>query len=205
MARPFGQGEKTKQHIAKEGRVLFERQGYAATSMDALARAAGVSKGNIYYHFKGKEDLFLYIYEASCAEWRLRWRQSVEGVTSATEKLYRLAEAYAAEAQSAIATVAAEFSIQNRSQEITDRLIEIMKDDYPVFRQLLAEGIAKGEFQEQPLDELTSIVVGFIYGLGTEIYLKGMEAYLAMQRPAIHLLLTGLQKQRENEEVKERL
>lgn len=35
----------------------FARYGYAATSIDRIARAAGVTKGALYYHFKDKEEL----------------------------------------------------------------------------------------------------------------------------------------------------
>jgi len=35
----------------------FARYGYAATSIDRIAKAAGLTKGAIYYHFKDKEDL----------------------------------------------------------------------------------------------------------------------------------------------------
>ena len=36
---------------------LFLRQGYAYVSMDEVVRVSGVSKSNIYYHFKNKEEL----------------------------------------------------------------------------------------------------------------------------------------------------
>lgn len=35
----------------------FARYGYAGTSIDRIARAAGVTKGAIYYHFRDKEQL----------------------------------------------------------------------------------------------------------------------------------------------------
>lgn len=35
----------------------FARCGYQATSIDRIAKAAGLTKGAIYYHFKNKEDL----------------------------------------------------------------------------------------------------------------------------------------------------
>ena len=35
----------------------FARYGYQATSIDRIAKAAGVTKGALYYHFKDKEDL----------------------------------------------------------------------------------------------------------------------------------------------------
>lgn len=35
----------------------FARYGYAGTSIDRIARTAGVTKGALYYHFKDKEQL----------------------------------------------------------------------------------------------------------------------------------------------------
>ncbi|MBI3786289.1 MAG: TetR/AcrR family transcriptional regulator, partial [Deltaproteobacteria bacterium] len=35
----------------------FAKYGYASTSIDRIARAAGVTKGALYYHFKDKEEL----------------------------------------------------------------------------------------------------------------------------------------------------
>jgi len=35
----------------------FARYGYAGTSIDRIARAAGVTKGALYYHFRDKEEL----------------------------------------------------------------------------------------------------------------------------------------------------
>jgi AcrR family transcriptional regulator len=37
---------------------LFLAQGYGATSMDAIAREAAVSKATLYAHYKGKDELF---------------------------------------------------------------------------------------------------------------------------------------------------
>src|SRR5947209_9304383 len=37
--------------------TFVARQGFARTSLDEIAAAAGVSRGAIYWHFKGKDDL----------------------------------------------------------------------------------------------------------------------------------------------------
>ncbi len=42
---------------------LFEEQGFAATSLDALADAAGYTKGAVYSNFASKEDVFFAVYE----------------------------------------------------------------------------------------------------------------------------------------------
>src|SRR5207244_48198 len=35
----------------------FAKYGFQATSIDRIAKAAGVTKGALYYHFKDKEEL----------------------------------------------------------------------------------------------------------------------------------------------------
>jgi TetR/AcrR family transcriptional repressor of mexJK operon len=51
---------------------LFMAEGYAAVSMDAVARTAGVSKATLYAHFSGKESLFEAIIADGCAQMRQR-------------------------------------------------------------------------------------------------------------------------------------
>ena len=36
---------------------LFRMKGYSATSIDDIARACGLTKGSLYHHFSGKEEL----------------------------------------------------------------------------------------------------------------------------------------------------
>jgi AcrR family transcriptional regulator len=39
--------------------ALFGRYGYDGVSIEDIAKAAGLSKGALYWHFKGKDELFL--------------------------------------------------------------------------------------------------------------------------------------------------
>lgn len=54
---PRTSGPKTKAKILRSAEALFARKGIDATSVDAIAKAAGVNKALIYYHFKNKQDL----------------------------------------------------------------------------------------------------------------------------------------------------
>lgn len=47
---------------------LFTAQGYGAVSMDAVARAAGVSKATLYAHFSSKDRLFATIIGEACRQ-----------------------------------------------------------------------------------------------------------------------------------------
>jgi AcrR family transcriptional regulator len=50
---------RTVQRILDAAARLFGKEGYRGASMDAVARAAGVSKGLLHYHFQSKEHLLI--------------------------------------------------------------------------------------------------------------------------------------------------
>jgi len=57
-----------RQAILESAKSLFLGKGYANTSMDAVALAAGVSKLTVYSHFTDKETLFACAVESKCEE-----------------------------------------------------------------------------------------------------------------------------------------
>ncbi|MGY2221982.1 TetR/AcrR family transcriptional regulator [Pseudomonas gingeri] len=57
-----------RQAILDAAKDLFLSNGYASTSMDAVAAAAGVSKLTVYSHFNDKETLFSAAVVAKCEE-----------------------------------------------------------------------------------------------------------------------------------------
>ena len=50
--------EATTTALVDAARELFAQDGYAATSLDAVAAKARVTKGAVYHHFEGKQQLF---------------------------------------------------------------------------------------------------------------------------------------------------
>ena len=50
--------QEKKAMIIEAAEQLFHRFGYGKTSLDDIAREAGLGKGTIYYYFDSKEDIF---------------------------------------------------------------------------------------------------------------------------------------------------
>ena len=54
-----GKKQQTRRAIIRAAVQLFGEQGYERTSIEKLARAAGIGKGTIYSYFKTKSEIFL--------------------------------------------------------------------------------------------------------------------------------------------------
>ena len=68
---------QTREKLIAVARELFLDDGYAASSLDKVAVAAGFSKGAVYSNFSGKEELCMAVLDTIHAE-------QIEGVTDAS-------------------------------------------------------------------------------------------------------------------------
>ena len=70
LATPTAQadGSPKRQAIIEAATRLFMAQGYGPVSMDAIARAANVSKATLYAHFASKDRLFATIVGGRCTQ-----------------------------------------------------------------------------------------------------------------------------------------
>jgi len=57
------QGQQTRAALIAAAREVFGELGYGATSTEEIVARAGVTKGALYHHFSGKDDLFRAVYE----------------------------------------------------------------------------------------------------------------------------------------------
>jgi AcrR family transcriptional regulator len=62
------QAEATRQQLLAVARQLFTERGYAGTSIEDIVERAGVARGALYHHFRGKDALFAAVYQMVQAE-----------------------------------------------------------------------------------------------------------------------------------------
>jgi AcrR family transcriptional regulator len=59
----------TRDRILQMALTLFNERGTAAVSTNHIADALGISPGNLYYHFRNKEEIIREIFELQFATW----------------------------------------------------------------------------------------------------------------------------------------
>jgi AcrR family transcriptional regulator len=66
--RRVERGRATREKLLATARRLFGRDGYEATSVEAVLREAGVARGSLYHHFDSKPALFDAVLDQVVAE-----------------------------------------------------------------------------------------------------------------------------------------
>ena len=67
MAKQAERRQATRDAIVAAAATLFGAKGFAATTIDEIAAAAGVAKGAVYHHFPNKEAVFEAVFRQTSA------------------------------------------------------------------------------------------------------------------------------------------
>ncbi|MER7570555.1 TetR/AcrR family transcriptional regulator [Streptomyces sp. NPDC057798] len=102
-----GKAEQTRALILETAMRLFQERGYDRTTMRAIAQEAGVSVGNAYYYFEGKEHLIQGFYDRIAAEHQVAVREVLARETDLEARLAGVLKAWLD-----IATPYHEFAVQ---------------------------------------------------------------------------------------------
>ena len=76
----------TRARLLNAALTLFATRGYASTPVDAIAEAAGVSAGLLYYHFDSKSAVLNAIFEQSLTDVQATF-SAADGESAASDRL----------------------------------------------------------------------------------------------------------------------
>lgn len=148
-----------RQRIIRATRQLVAQGGFREAQIAAVAANAGVSTGLIYRHFPSKAELFVEVLTAAVdREIAILDRIVAEGSTARG----RLGTAIESFVRRALAgpTLAYAFIAEPVDAEVDAERIRCRRLFGDVFRGILADGIAGGEFPAQDLDASAACIVG---------------------------------------------
>jgi AcrR family transcriptional regulator len=148
--------------IARAALELFVTRGFAATKLEDVARAAGVSKGLPYLYFKSKEELFKAVITEAIGEPLVKATEFVEGYEGSTEDLLReLVVMFRAFAESPLGGVIKLILAEAGNFPDVARFYcsDFELRGRELFAKTLRRGVERGEFRPIPDIEATAIVV----------------------------------------------
>lgn len=194
------QSEQTKKRLADASKALFVQKGYKATSIEDIVTATGSSKGNIYYHFKSKEGLFLYLIDEWDREWEESWMAKEHLYQTSTEKIFGLAEQLIMDDINHPLTKAADefFTGEKKENDIEERIAVMFERHIQFNKQLIQEGIDSGEFNDQNVEHLALILESTIIGLSQMSRKLEPDQALGLYRQAASVFLYGIAKDKKH-------
>ena len=80
--------------ILAAAEALFAECGYNAVPVSAIAARAGVSKANVFHHFKTKDRLYLAVLRRACGAATQVWRERMAGDGTFGERIRHAARAH---------------------------------------------------------------------------------------------------------------
>ena len=90
MDHPLPRSARKRIEILQSAAAVFRRRGYHGASVDQIASALNMTKGNLYYYFKNKEEI-LYVCHDYSLDLILRELREVERTSlSPDRKIHRL-------------------------------------------------------------------------------------------------------------------
>ena len=90
----MSKAQTTKAHILEQTAALFNRQGYAGSSMADVMRVTGLRKGGIYNHFRSKDQLALEAFDFAAQRTQQRFMGALKGKRQAVDRLMAILSVY---------------------------------------------------------------------------------------------------------------
>jgi len=141
---------------------LFVERGYAATRLEDVAAAAGVSKGTVYLYFANKEELFKTVVRENMVPALVRGTDLVDRYEGSTPELLRelLLGWWGLIGATPVAgltklIMAESHNFPDIAQFYQD---EVMGPGDELFARVLARGVARGEFRAAPANPTTTLI-----------------------------------------------
>lgn len=153
LKKSLSKAQRTRLFIVESMAEIFNKKGYAGTSMADVESITGLSRGTIYHHFDNKESIALAVFDYNFDRLCRLVDEQVELSTSFYEKLVVYAKVYqliatdgAVSGGSPILNTASEADDTNIL--LRDKAIKAIKRNEFQISKIIEMGIRTGEFRK---------------------------------------------------------
>ena len=195
------QRQETYDNILSAALDLFVSRGFEGTTVDAIAEAAGVTKGAIYFHFATKDDLLLALLDqvennfVDPMDRRVR-RAGPSGRDKFVAFAHQQSELGIGRTKLAILAIKTSSDFADGDARFAPRIRQIYRRLYDIVEDIIELGKARGEFRA---DISTRQLASFVIATHDGTFLEWQRRGLELKPPEIiyafrTLVLDALQK-----------
>jgi TetR/AcrR family transcriptional regulator len=180
--------------ILRSAAAAFHKRGYHGASVDQIARAVHMTKGNLYYYFRNKEEILFFCHDYSL-DVLLDVLKGIEdeGGTPA-ERLRRLIGAFVHHIIDDLHGTALTMELPALSAPLLKRII-VKRDRFDHgIRRMLEEGVESGELAEGDAKLLTFAILGAVNWITRWYDPKGPASSEVIARTFADFIMAGLSR-----------
>lgn len=152
-------GEMTRRDLVNAGRQLFVEKGFIGTSISDLVTRSGVgTRGAFYHHFRDKAELFRAVFEAVEQDLTLRSIADPPPGADAWERLTRGLHSFL---EAALEPEVQRVMLIDGPVVLGWQTLRSIQEgnSMALIDEIVGEAIAEGSIDEQPVGELTHMLV----------------------------------------------
>lgn len=156
--------EKTRERILEKAYGLFARDGFDRVTMKAVCEAAGLSRGGLYAHFSGTDEIFEAILEKIHQKDEMNFEAEMARGVAAREILERalaLMEEETRRPEDSLALAMYEYA----ATAPKGRMARFLEVDEKKWTSLIEYGAARGEFRAVAVGETVDVILYAYQGM----------------------------------------
>lgn len=180
-----GKGKITRNFIIEKAATIFNKNGYAGSSMSSLMKETGLQKGGIYNHFKNKEEIVLEAFDYSIKKHNYAVYESYKHKKGALEKIHAIIKFYESYPLNPIIEggcpiVNTAVDADNTNPELKMRVKNVLTGWISNLSFLIREGQKNGEFKTSiNVENIASYIVTTLQG--SVVVARSFEDYSYME------------------------
>jgi AcrR family transcriptional regulator len=157
-----------REQILSAARRCFIESGYHPTRMDDIARAAGLSKGGVYFHFKSKQEVFESLVDEEFQASMRFLEEVTSGPALVAEKMQAIAAHYmeyfnAAPDAPRFFIVMGEMAL--RDEALAAKLLQMQTAFIVQVSKLLDQGVAEGMLRATDTRSVAALLKALLDGV----------------------------------------
>lgn len=183
--------ELTKQFIIETSAPIFNKYGYAATSLSTLTNVTGLTKGAIYGNFKNKEDLAIQAFSYNIGRIFRAVRAEVKKEETAIGKLIAVVDFYShyldhTKKHGGCPIINVGVDSNNQNERLLAHVRNIIKQSHDYIANIIEQGKLNGEIKPEVSSfewaiRIDTMIQGATFTAGTmndQLYLDEMTKQL---------------------------
>jgi AcrR family transcriptional regulator len=156
--------EKTREAILDASYTLFADKGFKQVTMKDVCETTGMSRGGLYSHFSGTDELFEAVLERMTGEDAFDIENEIDKGTSAVDILNKSLSRMKKEIghpEDSLSIAICEYAQVTGSE----RIAKLNRRAVDKWTKLIKYGVERGEFKDVDVDEIVSIILYSYQGI----------------------------------------